>query len=67
MVYFSQFGGTLVKICSPPIIISNEILFTENRYHVKKFHAQEVDVPTNHLDYHKPFRVSSSKVILVDL
>ena len=57
----------LVEICIPLIVLSTDLLCTLNKYCMQNLYPQEVDVPTNHLNIHKPFVVWSFGIRVLDL
>ena len=61
----SSFCVSHIKICSPQIDISNEVLYMSNIYCMPKLRPREVDVPI-YLNRAHSFGASSPRVRFLD-
>jgi hypothetical protein len=54
-------------MCTLGLDLSDGVPSTPNIDHMQKLCSGEVEVSTNHIGAHKPFGISSSKVMVLDV
>jgi hypothetical protein len=54
-------------MCTSWLDLSDGLLGAPKEYCMQKLRPREVDVSTNHLGAHKPFVVSSSEIMFLDV